>query len=44
MDKTTTIAIYVEDHKKLENLCRKGESFRDKFSTIINEWIENQKN
>lgn len=44
MEKITTIAIYVEDHKKLEDLCRKGESFRDKFKSILNGWIEFQKN
>ncbi|MCK5625007.1 hypothetical protein KAI04_04145 [Candidatus Pacearchaeota archaeon] len=41
MEKTiTTIAIYVEDHKTLESLCKKGESFRDKFRNILDEWMK----
>ncbi len=34
-EETTTIAIYVEDHKALTDMCEKGENYRDKFHEII---------
>ena len=35
MEKTTTIAIYVEDRDKLIDLCKKNESYRDKIHEIL---------
>ncbi len=40
---TKKISIYIEDHAYLKDLCKKGESFRDKLKTILNEWMEQNK-
>jgi len=32
---TTTVQIYREDLKRLENLCKKNENFRDKLHEIL---------
>lgn len=32
---TTTIAIYIEDHKTLTNMCKKGENYREVLHKLL---------